>query len=180
MEIDIEDLGDQNVLAFTLVHEDAHLLTLTSQQVPPDIKLFNDPNNETLYNEEAAACSTYFTQEGCSKPNSYINQYYRHFWPSLTNEWKKIDLHANDSNPTKYYHMLYQFYLDHIDQFVDDYATTDPAEDIAETFAYFVYSPRPTGHAIKDQKILFFYQYPELVQARYQILINTCATVKSK
>ena len=49
---------------------------------------------------------------------------------------------------------------------------------VAETFAYFVYSPKPTGNTIKDQKILFFYNYPEFVQARDQILNNTCAAMR--
>ena len=178
MEIDEEDLQDKNELAFTLVHEDGHLLTLNSQQVPPDIKVFNDPNNDALYNREAAACPTYFTGEGCSKPDSYINQFYDRFWTPIAGEWEKIDRHSNDSDPTEYYDMLYAFYKKHPDQFVDDYATTDPSEDMAETFAYFVYSPKPAGHAIRDQKILFFYDYPEFVLARDQILNNKCSVLQ--
>ena len=46
VEIDVEDLQDKDELAFTVVHEDGHLLTLNSEQVPPDIKVFNDPNND--------------------------------------------------------------------------------------------------------------------------------------
>ena len=79
IEIDVEDLQDKDELAFTFVHEDGHLLTLNSEQVPPDVKVFNDPNNDALYNREAAACPTYFTDEGCSKPNSYINTFYGRF-----------------------------------------------------------------------------------------------------
>ena len=178
IEIDVEDLQDKNELAFTLVREDGHLLTLNSQQVPADIKVFNDPNNDELYSQEAAACPTYFTDEGCSKPNSYINTFYSRFWAPIASEWEKIDNHSNDSDPTEYYNMLYAFYQKHSDQFVDDYATTDPSEDMAETFAYFVYSPKPTGHTLKDQKILFFYDYPELIQVRDQILKNTCTTMQ--
>ena len=174
VEIDVEDVKDKKELAFTVVHEDGHLLTLNSDQVPPDIKVFNDPNNETLYNWESAACPTYFTDEGCSRPNSYINKFYDRFWTPIASEWKNIDAHSNDSDTTEYYNMLYAFYKKHPDQFVDDYATTDPSEDMAETFAYFVYSPKPIGDMIKDQKILFFYNYPELIQARDQILNNTC------
>jgi hypothetical protein len=57
---------------------------------------------------------------------------------------------------------------------VDDYAVTDPSEDIAETWAFFVLSPKPQGGTVSDQKLLFFYQYPELVQVRGQILQNLC------
>ncbi len=83
-----------------------------------------------------------------------------------------------NSDPTEYDNMLYAFYQKYSDQFVDDYATTDPSEDMAETFAYFVYSPKPAGDTIRDQKILFFYDYPELIQARDQILNNTCAAMQ--
>jgi hypothetical protein len=178
MEIDVEDLQNKDQLAFTLVHEDGHLLTLNSQQVPADIKVFNDPNNDELYSQEAAACPTYFTDEGCSKPNSYINIFYGRFWTPIASEWEKIDKHSNDSDPTEYYDMLHAFYQKHSNQFVDDYAITDSSEDMAETFAYFVYSPKPTGQTIKDQKILFFYDYPELIQVRDQILKNTCAAMQ--
>ena len=73
----------------------------------------------------------------------------------IASEWKKIDAHSNDLDPTEYDNMLYAFYEKHSDQFVDDYATTDPSEDMAETFAYFVYSPKPAGYTIVYQKILF-------------------------
>jgi hypothetical protein len=93
-------------------------------------------------------------------------------------EWKPIDAlqYADDLNP--YYAGLYDFYLSHQDQFVDDYSTTHPAEDIAETFAYFVFSPKPTGASIKDQKVLFFYKYPELIELRRSILRGACAAIK--
>jgi hypothetical protein len=61
---------------------------------------------------------------------------------------------------------------------VDDYATTHPTEDIAESFAYFVFSPEPTGDSIKDQKIAFFYEYPELVKLRQSILQGGCSIGK--
>ncbi|MBK9051223.1 MAG: hypothetical protein IPL78_09985 [Chloroflexi bacterium] len=44
-----------------------------------------------------------------------------------------------------------------------DYAATNPAEDIAETFMAFVLEPKPNGDTIAEEKVLFFYQYPELV-----------------
>ena len=48
------------------------------------------------------------------------------------------------------------FYQKYKDQFVDDYAVTDPNEDIAETWAFFVLSPKPQGDTIADQKIVVF------------------------
>jgi hypothetical protein len=174
VEIDEADLQDQKDLVFTLIHEYAHLLTLNADQVPPDIAVYNDPNNQKLYNKEAAACPTYFPGEGCSKPKSYINAFYSRFWANIMDEWKKIDALSTADNQNPYYDKLYAFYQAHQDQFVDDYAVTNTSEDMAETFAYFVLAPKPTGNSIRDQKILFYYDYPELVQLRSQILDNLC------
>lgn len=174
IEVDEADLQSKKELVFTLVHEYAHLLTLNADQVPPDIAVFNNPDDQNLYDQKDAACPTYFPGEGCSKPNSYINTFYDRFWVNIVDEWKKIDAlsTADDQNP--YYDKLYAFYQAHQDQFVDDYAATNTSEDMAETFAYFVLSPKPAGDSIRDQKILFFYDYPELIQLRSQILINLC------
>jgi len=37
-----------------------------------------------------------------------------------------------------------------------------------------VLSPRPQTDTIADQKLLFFYKYPELVLIRDQVLQNLC------
>jgi len=51
---------------------------------------------------------------------------------------------------------LDQFYVDHEDEFVSDYAATNPGEDIAESFATFVLKPAPSGDTLADQKVAFF------------------------
>ena len=53
-----------------------------------------------------------------------------------------------------------------------DYAATDPSEDIAESFTYFVLWPRQGGGSVWEQKLDFFYGYPELVELRAGI--RTC------
>jgi hypothetical protein len=60
------------------------------------------------------------------------------------------------------------------DQFVTDYAPTSPVEDIAESWTFFVLSPKPELNSIANEKILFFYEYPELVELRTQILKQIC------
>lgn len=49
------------------------------------------------------------------------------------------------------------------DAYVSDYAMTDASEDFAETFAHFVLTPMPDDMHIVDNKMLFFYRYPQLV-----------------
>ena len=172
LEVDIADVPDTKNLVFTMLHEFGHLLTLNPAQVPPDIKVFNNPLDDNIYNQEANACSTYFPGEGCSLEKSYINVFYNHFWTGIYTEWQRID---NIQNDQKRQNRLEAFYNKYRDQFVDDYAVTDPSEDIAETWAYYILSPKPEGNSLVEQKIKFFNQYPELVQLRQQILQNLCA-----
>ncbi|MBI2758105.1 MAG: hypothetical protein HYX49_05455 [Chloroflexi bacterium] len=175
VEVDSADLQNQNGLIFTLIHEYAHLLTLNADQVPPDIAVYKHPEDQNLYNKKAAACAAYFPGEGCSKPNSYINTFYDRFWVDIADEWQKVDAFSSADDQNRYYEKLYAFYKAHRDQFVDDYAVTNTSEDMAETFAYFILSPKPAGNSIKEQKLTFFYNYPELIQLRAQILENVCA-----
>lgn len=179
LDVDVADLINKDALLFTLIHEYAHILTLKDSQVysnPEALLHWDDP---AFLKEKAASCQTYFTGTGCSQPDSYIQSFYTRFWADLDAEWEKIDemqYAAKGGDLTSYYDALFQFYNSHPDQFVDDYAVTHPTEDIAESFAYFVFSPMPKGTTNKEQKISFFYQYPELVQLRDEILKGVCAS----
>jgi hypothetical protein len=175
LEIDVADLEDKDSLIFTMIHEYAHILTLNASQVTPDQEIVDDPLNLSLQESKAVACQNYFTGTGCSYKGSYIDDFYNRFWVDINDEWKEVDaLQYEAEDLTLYYDALYNFYETHQDQFVDDYATTHPTEDIAESFAYFVFSPRPTGNSVEEQKIAFFYEYPELVELRADILGNLC------
>ena len=73
-----------------------------------------------------------------------------------------------------YYEALDDFYYNYEDRFLTDYAATNPEEDIAEAFTFFILSPRPSGDIVAEQKILFFYDYPELVKLRDGIISSVC------
>ena len=131
-------------MVFTLIHEYAHILTLNTSQVHSDIT----ENN----------CNNYYTQEGCMSSSSYLNDFYQRFWNG-----RGFDIESDDS-------------LDNYDRapksFVTAYAATNPGEDIAESFATFVIRKKPLykpNLTIAEQKILFFYNYLELVQMRHNI-----------
>ncbi len=172
LEADIADMADSKNLAFTLLHEFGHLLTLGPAQVPPDLQVFHNPNNSRARDRAVAACGSYFPGEGCSLRTSYINGFFDRFWKDIYDQWNSIDqLQDQDRRDEQ----LHAFYRTHRDQFVDSYAVTSPVEDIAESWAFFVLSPRPTGKTIEDQKLQFFYAYPELVGLRQQILSGVCA-----
>ena len=172
LEVDIADSNDYYNLTFTLIHEFGHLLTLNANQVPPSTDVFNNPDDNMLYRQEVSLCPNYFPGEGCSTPDSYINAFHQRFWTNLFDEWSVIDQIEDE---VIYYEQLEQFYSQYQEQFVSEYATTSPAEDIAESWSHFVLAPRPQGATIAEQKILFFYEYPELVELREEILNRLCA-----
>lgn len=78
------------------------------------------------------------------------------------------------NNPAGYRTALDEFYANHREQFVSPYAATNPREDIAESWTEFILRPKPSGTSIADQKVLFFYEFPELVQAREEIIQGVC------
>lgn len=71
--------------------------------------------------------------------------------------------------------LVHAFYRKHEEQFVREYAATNLREDIAESFMYFVLEPRPRDGSIVSQKIKFFYDFPELVDMRKQMIQNMCS-----
>jgi len=172
LNVDIADSIEKTNLTYTLLHEHGHLLSLNSDQVEVSLAVHRKPYDEELYQSEASACPQYFTGEGCSNPESYINEFFNRFWPHLYAEWQVID--EEEDEDTRH-DLLDDFYDTYEDQFLTDYAPTSPAEDIAESFAFFILSPKPELTSIADEKILFFYQYPELVQLRAEILNSVCS-----
>lgn len=171
LEVDIFDSANAQDLTANLVHEFGHLLSLNPSQVVPSKRIFNNPDDYDIYDAEAYACKTYFPGEGCSLPDSYINQFYQRFWQKIEAEWSAIDQIESDS---EYEAALDRFYMKRQDQFVSDYAVTDPGEDFAESFMVFILEPKPEGESIADLKLQFFYEIPEFVSLRRQIANNLC------
>ncbi len=171
LEVDFADSADPYSLTFTLIHEFGHLLTLGPRQVEPSLPLFGNAEDNDLYLSEAAKCPQYFPGEGCSNADSYINAFYNRFWAELHDEWNDINLEEDND---AYYARLDEFYARYEDRFLTSYAVTNPEEDIAESWSFFVLAPKPAGETIAEEKILFFYDYPELTALRERILSNLC------
>ena len=171
LDVDYADAANKSELTFTLLHEFGHLLTLNRDQVDLSLPVYDHPDNKSIYQQEVNACPQYFTGEGCSKKDSYINQFFNLYWLDLYKEWKVID---DEQDQTKQLHMLDKFYNTYKDQFLTDYAPTSPSEDIAESWTFFLLAPKPEDPSIANEKILFFYNFPELVDLRSQILDRVC------
>ncbi len=140
-------LGDD--LDYVLIHEFGHLLTLQAEEVPPS--------------SDTGSCPTYHTGEGCALRGSTMAEFVNRFWPQEMRDAVEELYESEDEDAFE------AFYQERKDQFVTDYAATNPAEDLAETFAHFVTEDRPTGDSIADQKVKLLWADPDLVELRTQI-----------
>lgn len=151
LNLDIKDMTDANGkfskkdMDETIVHEFGHIITL----------------NNTQMTDKSAG--TYETQEGILNKDSYLNKFYDQFWKSKTEKY----LLSNEGGMRQY--DVEKLYSEHEAWFVSDYAATNVEEDIAESFRVFVLENKATGNSVKDQKVNFFYQFPELVKMRTEI-----------
>ncbi|KXX70753.1 putative zinc-binding metallopeptidase [Flammeovirga sp. SJP92] len=162
LEVDIADLqleetNQEKIVDYqhTLIHEFGHLLTLNITQIAPTDDEYQDDSKG------------YLTSEGYARKNSYLDVFVAQFWPDeLLFQWDKID---QIRNQRKKENRLFDFYLNAPRSFVTDYAAESPEEDIAESWTYFVMDEIKGGNTIKEQKVAFFYRYPELIQYREEI-----------
>ncbi len=151
VKFNILALEDVYFLTNAMIHEYGHYLTLNRSQVDSS----NICRQEGLYFCEAA--------------DSYLYLFFLDFWEDIYPEWKDIDWQSSH-----YEEEIGSFYQKYKERFLNDYASTDPVEDIAESWTAFVIDPKPSGNLMAEQKINFFYKFPELVELRYQIIKGIC------
>lgn len=131
-------------LAYTIIHEFGHILTLEIAQVNAAVS--------------ESSCINYFVGEGCARKESYINKLQTMYWADISEEHSRLGENQNKQE---------EFYDKYKDRFVTNYASTNPGEDIAEVFATFVTrNGGVNGNAIAEQKIQLMYDHPELVGLR--------------
>ncbi len=106
-------------------------------------------NSSQLQANKFADCNTLELDEGCLNTGSYLYPFYNAFW---NGQFKQ--------------HAFFSQYEKAPSAFVSEYASTNLAEDFADTFAEFVERDKPRGRTIAEQKILYMYNFPELVEIR--------------
>lgn len=155
--INMNHMEDRYVFIHTINHEIGHLLTLNDSQISPFKK----------------QCNTYLSDFGCSKPSSYLNLFYGAFWKGEVEEdWRKVDP-KNDKQ-------LEEFYDKHPNEFINSYAASNIYEDIAESWNAFIFNKGIKDTTpVYEEKINFFYQFPELVQMRAEILKNVAEKLQN-
>jgi hypothetical protein len=164
--VDLQDSEEITYLVSTLIHEFAHILTLNDTQAEVDMDLFYDDENDELYDLAVENCDYFFNGDSCLYEDSYLYEFFTAFWGDIFEEWLEVSEYEEE----EYEDALYDFWETYEDEFVTEYAATSPDEDIAESFTHFVLTPKPEGTSIAEEKVLFFYQYPELVKMRRDIL----------
>ena len=147
---------------YTLVHEFGHLLTLNNTQIKPTTK------------KEVDESEPYLTIEGQALENSYINLFVVQFWNgSLLNEWDYIQKKYCFTEQKSCLEKLYGLYQENYTDFLTDYAAESPEEDIVESWTAFVLHDKiRKPQTVAEQKMNFFYQFPELVIYRKIIRKN--------
>ena len=172
LAVDFHDAVDpegkllKSELAYTLVHEFAHLLSLNHEEVEVDASFFGMEEDEALFEAQQMACETLFLQEGCAGPDSLINEFYEFFWLEIEAAFETVDAIEDDETRDE---AKAVFYASNRDQFVSPYAATNVTEDFAESWTHFILYERPEGDRIVDDKIKFFYGHDELQALRTQI-----------
>ena len=142
----ISDL-EPEILDVALIHELGHLITLGPGEIVPA----TDPSVQ----EE---CVTYYSMEGCAVAGGLFDRFVSEFWSESD---FSTDPDAIDAR-----------YRADQDAYVTRYAATNPGEDIAETFVFFVYRLRPTGPTVAEQKIRMLWEFPELVELREALRVR--------
>ncbi|MCK8520981.1 putative zinc-binding metallopeptidase [Aquimarina sp. D1M17] len=136
-------------LAYTIVHEFGHILTLDKTQLDSSISQNN--------------CKNYFPGEGCSRDGALINTLYKNHWEDIWDEYRRVNTEEDAQ----------VFYDKYRERFVTQYASTNPGEDIAEVFAVFVTrAGSADGTSGAEQKIQIMYDTNEMVKLRNYIRGN--------
>jgi len=169
---DLLDSDYPPFLTDALIHETAHILTLNSAEIPDDedhYYFFDGRQN-------VPDCPQLVVNGSCSPAGSYINLFYQRFWKDIYAQWWLTDQQAQRAeSDEEYWQMIERFYEQHSELFLNSYAATNIEEDLAESFTFFVLNDRPTGNAIPDQKAAFYYEFPELIDYRQQIVAGLCS-----
>ncbi len=136
---------DEPLRDAALIHELGHLVSLGPTEVVPA----TDPTVED-------ECVTYLSVEGCAIPGRVFERFVSTFWDG-DGGWQTGEAAT-----------LERFRLNSR-SYVSGYAATNPGEDIAETFVFFVYGLRPTGDTVAEEKIALLWEFPELVELRERL-----------
>jgi len=144
-DVDYSGVDDKEFI-HTVIHEFGHVVFLNENQI--DAEVTED-------------CDTYLLEEGCAFRRSHLNRFYQTFWQDLIDENAAAE---GDEDQLLIFYRRYQ------DQFISEYAATDPIEDAAEVFTHFVLREKPHDNgSVVTRKIRFLHTLKPLVELREQL-----------
>ncbi|TSJ81035.1 MAG: hypothetical protein NMK33_00655 [Candidatus Cardinium sp.] len=135
---------DYSLIVWVMIHEFGHYLTLNKEQQYMVMDLLGPFARKNSILKQIEHTPSYDKIRACNRLNDKEAAY----------QCKKELVQQNE--------------------FVTQYATASSIEDAAETFADFVLTDKPNEPGVNgvDEKILFFYQYPKMVEIREAIRTN--------
>lgn len=156
-EVNTAYIDDEFELEHTMVHEVGHILTLSEDQVPG----------------LSGTCPTFDLSEGCPTGDSLIAAFHERFWAQYGDDVPTDD-GSGSSDPDE----VAAFFRESggRETFVSEYAATNVAEDVAESWAEYVFtddealeSAGADGQSEAQAKVVFFEQFPAFVTDRARI-----------
>ncbi|CAM3091979.1 hypothetical protein STFE110948_01845 [Streptobacillus felis] len=147
--INVDDVNDsKDGIISVLIHELGHVFSLNKSQY------------KILDCEEVE----FGNELECFLDDSYLNKFYKTFYLNVSRDWRE--------NSNKSEIDFQKFYEINKDNFVSSYAVNNIYEDFSDSFMFFVLNQFPEEGKAYEEKIKFFYNYPELVLLRAQLLKN--------
>jgi hypothetical protein len=140
---------DFPTLVPVIIHEFSHILSLQNSQITSELE------DESV----VESCKNYLVEEGCLNEDSILNIYFQEFWKD-SGDYQEEDRTEDET---------IDFWADKKDEYVTDYATTNPVEDFAESITFYVTKPAVKAVTIKADKVNFFKDYPSIVKYRKQV-----------
>jgi len=143
LAVNLDGAQDEGMLLLTLIHEYAHLFSMSGGQT-----------------DMVGECETRHAAEPCAEEGGYLSTFYDRFWLRYGDDAPSFSEPDQD--------VIDAFLEANEDDFLSGYAATDVGEDFAETFTVFVAEPRPDDPAasLTAEKLAFMWEYPELVEIR--------------
>ncbi len=132
------DPADGAETMLLIVHELAHILTLNNDQIPPESSCNYDQPEPCL--------------EASGDSDGLYENFVERFWSKEDIETSADAVNASeDGSPAES-----SLYVENPESYVSEYASSQPGEDIAESFAHYVVTNSYGGNSIADQKQGFF------------------------
>jgi hypothetical protein len=143
---------NKSMLIPALIHEIGHQISINDVQI--DLQNQNNSVKQEFAELENGCKPRYYLRDGCTKSDSYLNNWYKLFWQDIWSDFQELQ---SIKDGTKFSTSFTAFCNKYEDQFVDINSCYNPEEDFAETFKVFVMDDKLDHEStIMKQKIDFF------------------------